>query len=314
MNAMLEPIAFALPKKPRIIEKEALPDQRRLAVIPIRACTDSTLTLGMMRALVLICSYANRSGITWVSQKALADKLGVTQQAISKHLVKLTKAKYIEVLKRPVPGYSHTTWRVIYDPSVSAEDAVSITSAIEDTRAPYMKEQQMREQEEVDREGQRRVAQAISKALKQQPKRINTMPKHDATRTVKEMKSMTQKSRPKGTHAQPLKVVPQPQPQPVDNFPLAQPNDVGGTTIQGCTERGEHSIKELCIKEGYLNTRYLNTVLNNLEVESLMREGIKVEAIEQGLETLMPLYQGEGITPTSATLMAGIRQLQMDAS
>ena len=221
MNAMLEPVAFALPKKPRIIEKEALPDQRRLAVIPIRACTDSTLTLGMMRALVLICSYANRSGITWVSQKALADKLGVTQQAISKHLVKLTKAKYIEVLKRPVPGYSHTTWRVIYDPSVSAEDAVSITSAIEDTRAPYMKEQQMREQEEVDREGQRRVAQAISKALKQQPKRINTMPKHDATRTVKEMKSMTQKSRPKGTHAQPLKVVPQPQPQPVDNFPLA---------------------------------------------------------------------------------------------
>lgn len=278
-------------------------------MIPIRACTDSTLTLGMMRALVLICSYANRSGITWVSQKALADKLGVTQQAISKHLVKLTKAKYIEVLKRPVPGYSHTTWRVIYDPSVSAEDAVSITSAIEDNRPPYMKEQQMREQEEVDREGQRRVAQAISKALKQQPKRINTMPKHDATRTVKEMKSMTQKSRPKGTHAQPLKVVPQPQPQPVDNFPLAQPNDVGGTTIQGCTERGEHSYKELVI-----NKVNLNTVLNNFEVESLIQEGIEVEAIEQGLETLMPLYQGEGITPTSATLMAGIRQLQADAS
>jgi biotin operon repressor len=263
----------------------------------------------MMRALVLICSYANRSGITWVSQKALADKLGVTQQAISKHLVKLTKAKYIEVLKRPVPGYSHTTWRVIYDPSVSAEDAVSITSAIEDNRPPYMKEQQMREQEEVDREGQRRVAQAISKALKQQPKRINTMPKHDATRTVKEMKALTQKSRPKGTHAQPLKVVPQPQLQPVDNFPLAQPNDVGGTTIQGCTERGEHSYKELVI-----NKVNLNTVLNNFEVESLIQEGIEVEAIEQGLETLMPLYQGEGITPTSATLMAGIRQLQADAS
>lgn len=309
MNAMVEPVHFALPKKPRIIEKEALPDQRRLAVIPIRACTDSKLTLGMMRALVLICSYANRSGITWVSQKALAEKLGVTQQAISKHLVKLTKAKYIEVLKRPVPGYSHTTWRVIYDPSVSAEDAVSITSAIEDNRPPYMKEQQMREQEEVDREGQRRVAQAISKALKQQPTRINTMPKHDATRTVKEMKLMTQKSRPKGTHTQPLKVVPQPQPQPVDNFPLAQPNDVGGTTIQGCTERGEHSYKELVI-----NKVNLNTVLNNFEVESLIQEGIEVKAIEQGLETLMPLYQGEGITPTSATLMAGIRQLQMDAS
>lgn len=140
------------------------------------------------------------------------------------------------------------------------------------------------------------------------------MPKHDATRTVKEMKGVTQKSRSKGTHAQPLKVVSQAQPQPVDNLVHAQPNGVGGTTIQGCTERGEHSIKELCIKEGYLNTRYLNTVLNNLEVESLMREGIEVEAIKQGLETLMPLYQSEGITPTSTTLMAGIRQLQADAS
>jgi len=66
-----------------------VPDQRKIAVIPIRACTDKQLTPGMIRSFILICSYMNRSGITWVGQKTMADKLGISQQAISKHLVKL---------------------------------------------------------------------------------------------------------------------------------------------------------------------------------------------------------------------------------
>ena len=307
---MLEPVAFALPKKPRIIEKEALPDQRRLAVIPIRACTDSTLTLGMMRALVLICSYANRSGITWVSQKALADKLGVTQQAISKHLVKLTKAKYIEVLKRPVPGYSHTTWRVIYDPSVSAEDAVSITSSIEDTRPPYMKEQQAME---ADKEGQARVAQAISKALKQPIKRYTTMPKSGETVTVKNMKAAIKKAQAKGSQAQPPEVVQQDskqaQPAPVDNSVQIQPKGVYGTTSEGCIE---HKNKTTC-EEVYLKEEDNMSVLHNQDLQQLVSDGMSAQQVKDALDTLLPLYAAEGIKPSSAVLMAGIRQLQADA-
>jgi hypothetical protein len=55
------------------------------------------------------------------------------------------------------------------------------------------------------------------------------------------------------------------------------------------------------------------TVLNNREVEELVAEGLTADRIAEHLETLLPLYASEGITPSSAILMAGIRQLQADA-
>lgn len=329
MNAMTEPVSFTLPKKPRIKEREPMPDQRKFAVIPIRACTDKQMTHGMHKALILICSYMNRGGITWVSQQALAAKLGISQQAISKHLVKLTKAGYLEVVKKAVPGARHTTWRVIFDPTISAEDAVSITSAIEDTRPPYMKEQQAMEADRPDPEGQRRVAQAISKVLKQPTKRIKTMPKSGETRTVREMKAAIQKAQSKATHAQPPEVV-QPQAQvkqskPVDNSIHAQPFDASGTTPRGCTEHREHTssrqvVSNQVVKEVNLNNQNssnlnsdLIVVLNNREVEELLADGINAQQVAESLDTLLPLYAAEGIKPSSAVLMAGIRQLQADA-
>ena len=54
-------------------------------------------------------------------------------------------------------------------------------------------------------------------------------------------------------------------------------------------------------------------VLNNREVEELTREGITTKQIADSLDTLLPLYAAEGIKPSSAILIAGIRQLQADA-
>ena len=315
MNAMTEPVQFIMPKRPRIKEQAPVPDQRKIAVIPIRACTDKQLTPGMIRSFILICSYMNRSGITWVGQKTMADRLGISQQAISKHLVKLTKAGYLEILKKPMPGARHTTWRVIFDPTISAEDAVSITSSIEDTRPPYMKEQQAMEADKPDPEGQRRVAQAISKVLKQPTQRIKTMPKQGDTRTVKEMKAAIKKAQAKGSQAQPPEVVqldrPQAQPAPVDNSVQAQPFDANLTTSEGCIEHKEH--KKTTCKEVNLKEEADMLVLHNHEVEQLVSDGMSAQQIREALDTLLPLYAAEGITPSSTTLMAGIRQLQADA-
>ena len=66
-------VPFTLPKKPRIKEKDAPPDQRKVCIMPIRALTDERLTDGSVRILALVCSYCNRAGITWVSQKRLAE-------------------------------------------------------------------------------------------------------------------------------------------------------------------------------------------------------------------------------------------------
>jgi len=310
VNAMTDNVVpFAIPKKPKIKEEPLAPDQRKIAVIPIRACTDKDLTPGMIRSFILICSYMNRSGITWVGQKTMADRLGISQQAISKHLVKLTKAGYLEVLKKPMSGARHTTWRVIFDPTISAEDAVSITSSIEDTRPPYMKEQQAIE---ADKEGQARVAQAISKVLKQPTKRIKTMPKSGETITVKNMKAAINKAQAKGAQAQPPEVVQQDskqaQPAPVDNSVQIQPKGVYGTTSEGCIE---HKNKTTC-EEVNLKEEADMSVLHNQDLQQLVSDGMTAQQIKDALETLLPLYRAEGITPSSHVLMAGIRQLVAD--
>jgi len=290
--------------------KDTLPDQRKFVVIPIRAGTDKRLTLGMLRSLILICSFQNRSGITWVSQARLAADTGVTQQAISRHLVKLTKAGYLEVLKRPVPGEKHTTWRIIFDPSIKAEDAISLISSIEDTRPPYMKQEQQAE-ETSDPAGQARIASLIAKAFKSPTTtQERTMPKTGETVTTKRMKeeiAQAKAKRSKGTHTQPPEVVPHAQPQAVDNSVHAQPFGVSGTTYRGCTEHKEHSIREDVYKDSLLRI-----VMHNSDIDLLIEGGLTIEQVAENLDILLPLYRAEGIEPSSSVLAIGIRQLQVD--
>jgi len=309
MNAMVEPQAFQLPKQPKVRQKDAPPDQRKIAVIPIRACTDPELTLGMMRTLVLICSYMNRAGITWVSQARLATDLKVSQQAVSKHLVKLTKSGYLEVIRKPIRGQRMTTWRVIFDKSVDLETAVAVTSSMEDTRPPHMKEQQ---QEDLtpDPEGQRRVAQLIAKALKQPPKKEHTMPKEGQTRTVKamhqEIAKTKQKRSPKGTHAQPPEVVHHAQPPAVDNSAHAQPFEGVRTTSEGCIEHKNKGYID-SIKVDISNKS--NTVLNNQSRVELRKAGLSDVEIDDNLEHLLAAYEAEGLTPNPDRLVGEILQL-----
>ena len=138
-------VDFKLPKrKPRVLEKEAPPDRRMVAVVPIRAITDKTLTDACFRTLAVLCSYCNRAGITWVSQKRLADDMKVSRQAITKQLVKLRAAGYVEITRKGFRGERSNTLRVVFDTTLSAQDAIAITSGIEDTRPP---DQRKREEE-----------------------------------------------------------------------------------------------------------------------------------------------------------------------
>jgi DNA-binding MarR family transcriptional regulator len=138
-------VDFKLPKRrPRVLEKEAPPDRRTVAVVPIKAITDKTLTDACFRTLAVLCSYCNRAGITWVSQKRLADDMKVSRQAITKQLAKLRAAGYVEITRKGFRGERSNTLRVVFDASLAAEDAISITSGIEDTRPP---DQRKREEE-----------------------------------------------------------------------------------------------------------------------------------------------------------------------
>lgn len=215
---------FKLPKRrPKIVEKAAPPDQRSHAVLPIRAVTDKRLTDGQFRALALLCSFCNRAGITWVSQKRLAADLQVSQQAISKHMRALTQLGYIEVTRRGFRGEKPNTTRVIFDPTISMEDAIAATSSIEDTRPPEVK------REEVKAMAEPEFSEEQLAANKQRLRELLTgfAPKNHTThglQSIGDVMGTTRKPRPKkASHSQPNTVV---NAEAVHSQPHTQPNEV----------------------------------------------------------------------------------------
>ena len=172
--------AFNLPKQPKIKIKPAPPDQRQIAVVPLRAIRDTSLNHAAIRVLALVCSYANRAGITWVGQERLAKDIGVGFRAISRQINILKKKKYIEIL---VKGgkLSHTaTMRVVFNPEIKAEDAIALQT--EDVRSPDMRLIEELEMTDVKVKKRRTielpvkqetvdVIEGIKKASKRAPKR-----------------------------------------------------------------------------------------------------------------------------------------------
>ena len=137
---MAEPakvIEFKLPKRrPKLVEKVAPPDQRKFAVVPMRAATDTELHGFSMKVLVLLCSYANRAGITWVGQQRIADHLQAPKQQVARAMKQLRDRGHVEIVSKGFRGEKANTTRIIYDPEIKTEDAISIASSKEDSRPP----------------------------------------------------------------------------------------------------------------------------------------------------------------------------------
>jgi len=183
-------INFKLPKKPKVVEKEDQPYQKQYSITPFRAMTDTRLHEKPLRVLGLLCSYTNRAGITWVGQETIAKQLGTTKQTVGKHMKLLKELGYIEVVSKGFRGERANTTRVIFDPTVTTEDAIGVASTgEEDVRPPFMVKQEMREMDEQVRK--RMVAQALemSKGFgKANVFKVNTEPKSSDSITVREMK------------------------------------------------------------------------------------------------------------------------------
>lgn len=300
---MTEPTNFTLPKKPRVRPKEAPPDARKVVVLPFKAVFDKELTHGALQVLAAICAYCNRAGITWVSQTRLATELGISQQAVAKQFKQLRDKGYLETVKKGFKGERTDTIRVVFDKSVDTDTAIAVTSSIEDTRPPYMKEKQM--DELPDPAGQRKVAQLIAQALKQPLKpKERTMPASGQTRTVKKMKEDIQKAQSKNKKTQPIhnpQVVnvggTHSQPQAVDNSSQLQPTGCSSHNLQ-VVHNTELTHREV-IKE-YLKEDCLIQLHNN---------GLSDEVIADNLSILLDTYRSEGLTPKPDQLVQDIIQL-----
>ena len=68
--------------------------RRQFVIVPIRAVTDNRLPDKALRILCLVCSYCNKEGITWVSQKLLSEDMGVSRPAITRQIILLRELDY----------------------------------------------------------------------------------------------------------------------------------------------------------------------------------------------------------------------------
>jgi hypothetical protein len=294
MSALPENIvAFQLPKRPKVREKQAPPDQRTLCVLPFRAVADKQLTDGTLRVLAAICSYCNRAGITWVSQAKIAKDLGVTQQAISKHAKLLVSLGYLQIVRKGFRGERSNTIRVIFDPTVDTDTAIAITSAQEDTRPPAM-------QDTPDPAGQARIASLIAKAFKTPPTERKTMPKTGETRTVKAIREANQKAKAKRTYTTPEVV----HEQVVDKASIHNQY----TTSEVVPNTENTGIDK--VKSKSINTAI--GVLDNLSAEQraeVAAAGVTDAEASQALQLLLDAYRAEGITPNASRLAAEVISL-----
>lgn len=306
MSAMVDNVLpFEIPPKPRIKQQDALPDQRKIVVMPFKAIFDERLNHATIRTLGAIAAFSNRAGITWVSQVRISKDLKISQQAVSKQVRQLKEFGYIEVVKKGFHGKSTDTIRIIFDEEITAAEAIAMVSNKEDARPPgQIEAEEKRLQKDVDKEGLKRIADMIKQSLTttttKQPKEYQ-MPQDKETITVKKMKAEIKKKTTKNVdksvdnlHVDNLQVV-YVEPH-VDNLQVV---NVDNLQVVSNTVFNTISIK-------------LN-VMNNEQ----LKQYSKAE-IESKIELLLPAYQAEGIEPTEQALVDGVMhmmatQAKMDA-
>jgi len=99
-------------------------------MLPTRAAKDNNLSNGALSVLVLLCSYCDKDGTTWVSQKTLSEDMDVTRQAITKQIMQLRKLGYVQTIKKGHRNVHSNTLQVIFDtveqPTVNELDVSGI--------------------------------------------------------------------------------------------------------------------------------------------------------------------------------------------
>ena len=284
-------VEFKLPKKPRVKEKEPLPDQRKVSVLPIRAVFDQKLTHGGLQVLAAICAFSNRAGITWVSQTRLAKDLGISQQAVAKQFKQLRALGYLETVRKGFKGERTDTIRVIFDPSVDVATAIAVTSSIEDTRPPEMrKEQQMEQDNSIDPAGLKRIQDMIKGSYKpvQPPAKEYKMPKGDTVTVAKMKQEIAAKKARKDKHNHNPEVV-------NEEAVQLQPNHNLEVVLNPKERTNKRLLRDVYLKE--VKESYLELLHNSMNDDE----------IEATLQDLQQRCQAEGVSmPTDGHLVEAI--------
>jgi hypothetical protein len=89
----------------------------RFAITPARAVEDQRLGDAAYRLLACLGTYADRDGWCWPSMATLADRLGISRQAVQRSIRQLSELVYIQVepRRRPDGSQDRNRYRLLFD-------------------------------------------------------------------------------------------------------------------------------------------------------------------------------------------------------
>ena len=119
---------YILPKRPRIKEKVKAPDQRKFSVIPLNVI-NVNMTKASYKVLIVLSSYCNKAGFSYVSLKRIANDLGISTPAVSRQIKRLERLGIVKKVSGHYPQIKGATRRIIYDHNLNNEDAGRIANA-----------------------------------------------------------------------------------------------------------------------------------------------------------------------------------------
>ena len=97
-------------------------DLRHYVIAPIRCLKDDRLKPSELKLLLFVCSYCDRTGVTWVSQERLAVDYGASRQFINKTRAALKKYGYWVYAKKRYKDQKTNSIKIIYDEDIKTED------------------------------------------------------------------------------------------------------------------------------------------------------------------------------------------------
>lgn len=187
----VEAIDLRVPRRKKIRPKDVKPPASKYAVVPARIAFDKQISDGSIRTLVALCKYTNKAGITWISQQRLAQELGISRATLSGSMAKLRRAGYVQVVRKGFRGLHNNTLRVVFDPTISTEEAIAIASnGSGDTRtATQIAEEQNMSPEEQKAKIEKMLQGIVKPAAKPASKKPYTMPADGETIAVKRIRA-----------------------------------------------------------------------------------------------------------------------------
>ncbi|MBT3929043.1 MAG: MarR family transcriptional regulator [Rhodospirillaceae bacterium] len=94
----------------------------RFAVVPARAVEDRRLSPAALRVLCTLGTYGDRDGFCWPAMTAIAERIGISRQAVSQHVAVLQELGYLEIRpqKRNDGGDTVHHYRLLFDRALLA--------------------------------------------------------------------------------------------------------------------------------------------------------------------------------------------------